>query len=386
MRKMNNIAVILIRVAFALIYTLTILPFTVNFFKGIVDLVDNYTLANLISLATIHNFTLPFFLMSLEFAAVGLACSFWARRSTLHKIGILILFLCCQLFPMISLYYDVRGRDYLAEKAAFQTHKEASVNAISNRIEKLNMEIGTVSRDIQMINRSRYENSNSIDNMMIYRIQPMFSGFELSNDITDDIKSEIHQLKLSRNNAEKKISELYERKMVLSTNLSKWENELHLAQSQSMMTRTKLEYIVQGLYTGKSGFVALIACIFPLTILGLAFVLPKSSNDTKGSDILSLTSHLARGFSWPVEAHINYAKLLEPFLYTHLATQIVSSSQANENLIFQLQNETNMQAIEKADLLKKEVWSSRLSSEAKQHLIDKIDEIVLKNLNHTEVK
>lgn len=386
MRKMNNIGVILIRVVFALVYTLTILPFTVNFFKGIVDLVNNYTLANLIPLATIHDFTLPFFLMSLEFAAVGLACSFWAKRSTLQKIGILILFLCCQLFPMISLYYDVRGRDYLAEKAAFQTRKEMNISSISNRIHGIGIEINTISKDIQIINRRRHENSNFIDNMMIYRIQPVFNGFELSNDITNDIKSEIQQLKLSRDSAEKKINELYDKKKSLAANLSKWEDELHLAQSQSMKTRTKLEYITQGLYTSKSGFVALIALIFPLTILGLAFVLPKSSDDTKENDTLVLKDHLKYGFSLPVEAHLGYAKLLEPSLFAQLTTQVVSNSLANENLILHLQNKTSMQAIEKADLLKKEVLSSRLSGEAKQHLINKIDEIVLKNLNHMEEK
>ncbi|EKD56098.1 MAG: hypothetical protein ACD_58C00297G0003 [uncultured bacterium] len=107
---------------------------------------------------------------------------------------------------------------------------------------------------------------------------------------------------------------------------------------------------------------------------------------TSRCDLFELSKHLNYSANLPSEAHLNYAKLLTPSLCAYLTTQLVSNSLANENMIFQLQNETNMQTINRAELLKKEVLSSKLSDEAKQHLIDKIDEIVLKNLGHAEVK
>lgn len=383
----KSVGISLIRVIFALVYTITILPFTVNFFKSIVNPVTKETLMNMVPLVKIHDFTLPLFLMSLEFAAVGLACAFWTKRSFIQKTGILLLFICCQLLPVTSLYYDVRGRDFQAEKKVFETNKTNEVNSISDRIKRLKIAINTLSEDIRSLSKQKYENTNSINDMFVYRIQPIFEGQELSDDITADIKSEIQKHHISRIRIEKKIEKLLDRKRALETKLAQWEDKLYQVKNKTMEQQTILEYIIRELFTTKSAFIVFLAGIFPLTILGLAFILPKNQNNRlSNNNTFNLQEHLEYGFSLPVEAHLGYAKMLAPSLWAYLTTHNASNTLANESVILHLQNEVDQQTLAKIEELKKEIQLSKLASEAKKYLVETIEKMALKNLSPEEEK
>lgn len=120
-----------IQILFTAFYTLTVLPYTVRFFQSVVTLPSMDMVLGAIPLSEAHRFALPFFLAFLEFTAVFIACIFWTSEK--KKVTVL-LFLACQLLPVVSTYYEIRAKDYVFQRESLEAVKGKNIQAKKDEI------------------------------------------------------------------------------------------------------------------------------------------------------------------------------------------------------------------------------------------------------------
>lgn len=369
----KNISAFVWRAIFTLAYTLTVLPFTVNFFKSIASPSSTETLMLIFPLVDAHNFTLPIFLACLEFASIGLACSMWQKKQGTNKLFILLLFLACQTIPMLSLYYDVRGKDYQMEKKNHDSNKKELMDSLSNRIKSINGQILALSKNITDMKKERHDTNKSINQLLFIRK-------ESQRDAVADMKAEIRERKKLRERDEEKVADIFREKKALEADLRKWEDELQVAQSQTMRYGTQLEYIVRELFSYKSTFAGFISFLFPLTILSVAFVLPKGSENNYTDPSFQFHDYLKYGSLLPADLHLTYAKMLTPSVSAYMTALLASKTLANEGVALHLQNDAFRQIIDEAGAITREIQLSKLDENSKNYLISEINEVMTKNL------
>jgi hypothetical protein len=151
-------------------------------------------------------------------------------------------------------------------------------------------------------------------------------------------------------------------------------------QSQKARYKTQLEYIVRELITYKSVFAGFIAFLFPLTILAVAFVLSKGSENNYPYSPFQLQDYLKYGSSLPSDLHLTYSKILAPSVESYMTTLRASKTLANEAVELHLQNETIKHIIDVAEALKEEIQLSTLDENSKNYLISEINSVMTKNL------
>lgn len=374
----KNISAFVWRAIFTLAYTLTVLPFTVNFFKSIASPSSTETLMLIFPLVDAHNFTLPIFLACLEFASIGLACSLWKKAQSINKVFILLLFLGCQLFPMVSLYYDVRGKDYQAEKKTFDENRKEKVDAVETRIKNLVAQISTLSNEMKDTRKERHDADGSITQLLhVSKDMPRFLG--------EDVRAEMRERRSLRGRDEGNINELLKQKKTIDSDIKKSEDALQAVQSQTMKHGTQLEYIVRELFSYKSAFAGFISFLFPLTILSVAFVLPKNSRaDSEVLHSFNLEQHLRNAASLPEDMHFNYTKLLVPSLDAYLSALKASKKILNENDALNLHASLIRQIINEVKGLQGQITSSKLEENSKSYMLNELNNLLNQQLTVKE--
>ncbi|MDP3112504.1 MAG: hypothetical protein Q8M71_10425 [Thermodesulfovibrionales bacterium] len=374
----KNISAFVWRAIFTLAYTLTVLPFTVNFFKSIASPSSQETLMLIFPLADTHNFALPILLSALEFAAVGLACSLWQKAVSTKKVVILILFLGCQTIPMLSLYYDVRGKDYQAEKKTFDENRKEKVDAVETRIKSLVAQISTLSNEMKDMRKERHDSDGSIN-------QLLHVSKDMSRFLGEDVRAEMRERRNLRGRDEGKINELLQQKKGIESDLKKSEDELQAAQTQRMKYGTQIEYIAHDLLSHKSAFAGFISFLFPLTILSVAFVLPKNSRaDSEVLHSFNLEQHLRNAASLPEDMHFNYVKLLVPSLDAYLSALKASKKILNENDALNLHASLIRQIINEVKGLQEQIASSKLEENSKSYMLNELNTLLNQQLTVKE--
>jgi outer membrane murein-binding lipoprotein Lpp len=374
----KNISAFIWRAVFTVSYTAVVLPFTVNFFKSIASPSSTETLMLMIPVIDAHNFMLPVLLAGLEFAAIGLACALWKKAASTKKVVILILFLSCQTIPMLSLYYDVRGKDYEMEKKSYDNRKKELMDSLSNRVRALNGQISALSKNITDIKKERHDTNKSINQLLLIRK-------ELPRDAVADMKAEIQERKKLRERDEEKVADLFKQKKSLEADIKKWEDQLQAAQSQTMKYGTQLEYIVRELLNHKSVFAGFIAFLFPVTLLSVAFILPKkTSADAEMLPSFNLQEHLRNAASLPEDMHFNYARLLVPSCDAYISAFKASKTILNENDALNFHHALIRRIINEVKGLQEEIASSKLEENSKSYLLNELNTILNKKLTVKE--
>lgn len=374
----KNISTFVWQAIFTLAYTLTVLPFTVNFFKSIASPSSNETLLLRFPLVDAHNFMLPIFLAALEFAAVGLAYSMWQKAASTKKLVILILFLGCQTLPVLSLYYDVRGRDYQMEKKTFDENRKEKVEAVETRIKSMVAQIATLSKEMKDVRKERHNADGSINQLLhVSKDMPRF--------LDKDVRVEMRERRSLRGRNEEKINELLKEKKALESDLKKWEDELQAAQTQGMKYGTQIEFVVHDLLSHRSAFAGFIAALFPLTLIAVSYVLPKNSRaNAEVTHSFDLERHLHNAASLPEDMHFNYIRLLVPSLDAYLSALKASQKILNENDALNLHTSLIRQIINEVKELQGQIGSSKLEENSKSYLLNELNNLLNQQLTAKE--
>lgn len=408
------------RLIFTVAYTLVVIPFTINFFSTIVTLPPTTaTLFKLFPLTETHKIMLPLFLGAIEFASVSLACSFWVKTNSSRKALLIILFLACQTLPVMSVYFDVRSRDYSnemdsqqsalfkavdprksiidASAQAIQTEENRTFTVEQNAIAQIGSQILQKTNLLTSI-RSQITQLNNLS------VQALPMSEDTLQSIRDEkrternrISNEISELRKQENSLNSEITALESEGRVIQNQLkSKTENRIitisNLREAQrtqqeelkSLVDRrlgsfnysSALEYIVREAFTYKSFFAFFISLIFPISVLAIAFVLPKVANSNDVSvPSFQLSDYLSHGEKLPTENHLNYARLLVPSLNAYIIALKASKTIANENVILNLRDNLINQIILQLCTLKHQILSSRIDEDAKNLLLNEIRKI-----------
>ncbi|MCG2710183.1 MAG: hypothetical protein L6246_07725 [Thermodesulfovibrionales bacterium] len=370
------------RAVFTVSYTAVVLPFAVNFLKSIASPSSTETLMLMIPLGDAHNFMLPVFLVCFEFASIQLACSFWAMKHHINRYLILIIFLACQAFAVTSVYYDIRIKDFPTMKNTVDIARTESVESLRNTVSGLKEQAATVSAELNKIRRDRDSNDIAIDKWLARMSKEKISVNK------EPIRVEIQNKERFREKREREIDDLIKQKRVLDDDLKKKQSELEAYikdENKGLKYKSELEFIVKEVFTYKGGFAAAFVSLFPISILGVAFILPKNSNADAG--VLSsfdLKEHLRNAASLPENMHFNYVKLLVPSLDAYLSALKASKKILNENDALNLHTSLIRQIINEVKGLQEQIALSKLEENSKSYMLNELNNLLNQQLTVKE--
>lgn len=364
---------------FSFFYTLTVLPYTVKFFEDVTTLPSMDMLLGTIPLADAHRYTLPFFLAFLEFSGVFIACLFWASEK---KRFILLLFLACQLLPVVSTYYEIRGRDYAIQKESMETlkaknikAKEDEINALKQSIENKWLEIKEMEQaGVGRLDRLRGQIATDLQNARANE----FDAATYDSDTSSLMKE--------RRSLSKMESELYAKSEARRSEIKPLEDETRTLEKNLLIYIQSLieglesspqGYIAGQVFTWKSGLAAFIALIFPTTILGFTFSLVKSKERRCEKSFGHLHDHLKYAEALPHELHLEYARGLVPSISAFVAASRASGEVANNSVNLNLQYGQTLEMLGNVEALQRQILNSRLTTEAKSYLKNAVDKITV---------
>ncbi|MDI6745029.1 MAG: hypothetical protein QMD07_06590 [Thermodesulfovibrionales bacterium] len=377
--KLNNF---FWRAIFAVSYTAVVLPFTVNFFKSIASPSTLMLAIPAIPLVDAHNFMLPVFLAGLEFASIQLACSFWAMKHHINRYLILIIFLACQAFAVTSVYYDIRIKDFQTMKNTVDIARTESVESLRNTVSGLKEQAATVSAELNKIRRDRDSNDIAIDKWLARMSKEKISVNK------EPIRVEIQNKERFREKREREIDDLIKQKRVLDNDLKKKQSELEAYikdENKGLKYKSELEFIVKEVFTYKGGFAAAFVSLFPISILGVAFILPKNSSADAGVlPSFDLRGHLHNAASLPEDMHFNYVKLLVPSLDAYLSALKASKKILNENDGLNLHTSLIRQIINEVKGLQGQITSSKLEENSKSYMLNELNNLLNQQLTVKE--
>lgn len=374
-RKNRRFSRSVIVAGFTTAYTLVVLPFTVNFFRAIASVpATGATLFAVIPLDKAHLFVLPLFLAALEFASIQLARQFWAHTDRTERALVFGLFLTCQSFTVASVYYDVQNGHLKEERKTIAEGDRAQVNTKEKQLQELQTLLATKR------SQSFREKENQITRVT-QRISAI--GIELDalrqGDTTLDqgiasllvadgssaasTAAEITERRGLRRKREMERTSLLQERAGLERDLTTLETGLNeevsrlsreldqleaeekrlianIAQPGKFTTRSPssvVEYIVANLATSQSAFAALIAFLFPVTILGMGFVLRSLGGEADRLQSLNLQPQLTAAAAYCPEGQ----RVMSRHLLCAISMYITGLRASNELSVAQLRVSTS---------------------------------------------
>lgn len=370
----------IMKLLFMFIYTLTILPFSINFFQHVATPTNSgQLLFAIIPLIAAHTFMLPLFLGALEFASIHLACTIWTRLYSKENILILLLFLGCQSIPVSAVYYDIRFKNYLTEEKAHQNSKIETIEAIKSTIASLKTQISKTSKELETVRRDSASNSVAIRQILN---RPAKGKTNI-----EDLRQEKEDRSQLRNRRESETEILFKRRNFLEDDLRKEETALrsYIQSQNSDRPNSENEYMVKEFFTYKSMFAGLIALLFPVSILAVSYALARrSGNNMSETPSLNLQNHLQKAACLPADMHLNFAKILIPAIDAQYSAFKASGNVLNENDTLNLKHNLIRQLIGERKSLEEQIIASKLEESSKSYLVNEVNKIMQRLLKEKE--
>lgn len=366
-----------IQLLFTAFYTLTVLPYTVRFFQSVATLPSMDMLLGAIPLSEAHRFALPFFLAFLEFTAVFIACLFWTSE---RKKLTLLLFLACQLLPVVSTYYEIGAKDYAVQKEVLETIKGKNIQAKKDEIERVKQSIENRQRQIEGMEQAGVSKIDKIRNQIAKELQDARKNeFDVATH-----RKDASALIRERQNLSKIGNELRDKIEAQRLDVKSLEDhQQELERALFLYAQAPLEglensgmaYIAGRIFTGQSALAAFISMIFPVTILGFSFWLTKLKETADTRSFFHLQQHLEYASVLPQELHLEYARGLLPSISAHVAAIKASGEIANNSVNLNLQYGNTLRMLSDIESLKKQIVNSKLAAVAKDHLNNAVEKI-----------
>lgn len=359
----------LLQIIFTLSYGIIMVPFTASFFRSIVATPPAIEGAYYLNAA--QPYALPAFLLCLEFISIQLSLSYW-RNPTLK---ILTLFLCCQLFAGFAVFYDVTNSDFLKYKDEFEYTRTQKSNAIKTIIVSLNKELGDASVDIERVNEQRVRLRESQNHFLQINRRTPRQSVEARIAAANTASEELGTLG-------SEYASLIKNKAVIEGQRKQEYADLKIVEAEPFAYKTEMDYMIYQAFSPRSLLAAFIAAIFPISILGAAFVMQKYTgsgnvNSFNLDDSLELAGNL------PEDIHVQYTKLLVPAVAAQMSGRAASQAIERENRNLNVAYAQIKEFLKDAKSLQEKTAKSALEEGAKSYLVNEIEKIM--NSKLTEV-
>jgi len=398
-----------IRWFFPFAYAITVMPFTVQFFKKFVTGISNdMLLFNFIRLSEAHDWGLPIFVFIIELISVKLSIGLWLSLSNkdwgaIPAIG--VSFLLLQSFPTVSTYFDARIKEFDQKKGDATYAKELSLweeekrridlqfdqdklqrqqedILKDNKIKSIQQQADSIRQDIKVIEDRIKELTNLINRAIDLNARKT-SEEELSRKQKNLADLRAEQLKIENSftllitGASNSISRPpYPPKPKLNDILP--EN--------SGRNFSEIEYVLATRNEEKSIVTLFVSLIFPFSVIGAGYVLSRrlinlafkrQQNLIENQPQLNLIKELKECEKLPLQAQTTYANGLLGVVSAWGSALRSTAQLSVANSLFHLESEIEMLILEEASALNKQVNSSNVSATAKNIIQKHIDSVLI---------
>lgn len=345
---------------FVIIYVITMLPFTLNFFNETFNINNSDKLWGVFPVVQLHAVILPIFLFVIELTALtyaGFCTSNFASKKYGKGFSTLLIFFCLELIPVGAMYID-------------SMHNEYEINK-KNRQEKIQAEINENNAQLQTVNDLLNENKKGTNKLMTNfgdisrRIsRDSIALNALSYNLNTLVSGDIRSKKEIENKVLTTIDSLYKVR----------------AKSYSQTIPSFYEWLPNNIAYGKSLAAAIVALIFSLTTFAFGYAFRTHDNDDSGTlEMQSPDFQISILEKMPPDSQKYYVKKILPSIRSYILGWKAADLLTNNWGSFY----NEMQAYKKYSLmlisLKETVERSTMNKEAKQKLNEEIDKLI--NIN-----
>lgn len=391
---------------FPLIYALTVTPFTVQLFRRFVSSPQvNLNLFNLsfLPLPKVHEFFLPFFILSLELISIQLATVFWSRIDWGQKVMLVLVLAGFQLFPFFSVYFDARITAYDSLKSSqplvVSAEEENRVNQdYQTQVSAYNAQLASQQQDYNQA-YAAYQAQDAADQQRIGSLQVSIDAinahinadqyFALNNPgqraalegQIADYRSQIAQYQQEQADLQGKVAARKPPAQPVAPPPP--VKAVPKSQPAPLPYSGDIDFILKTLTQPESLLSLFISLIFPIIVLGAGFVLARAQKgerghpeEERGSFRLNLERELEIGGRLPGASQSTFVDSLKPIILSYFEALQSSNQLALTNTVTHLENEHGLELVEALALLKRQVFTSKLTKEAKDRFDLYIDHLI----------
>ena len=402
----KSIGYYLLRFGFPLVYALTVMPFTVQFFRRFVSSPKtDVLLFDLLPLPQVHEFFLPFFILALELISIQIAVGFWSSQNLGRKALLLGMFLGFQMFPLFSVYFDTRvtafdnlqnsqppAVDPIAEKKAQEDYDSAKAiydNHVAFLTQDYNNRLANYAKDKSTLDQQIRDSQTAIDkaNSQItslasvgyYNLAQRDAGLAQ----IQQLQAQVNQNQSTLAQAQTKLNQLISNPPTAPDFGPAPVKQSPPSKAQPLSYEGDLDFLVKTLPQMDSLLALGVSWIFPIIVFGAGFVI--AENKRRGHEF----GELERGY-----AHTNlkeeleqcanlkpgqqksYVKNLEPVIYARILGLRAPKTIAIESSGAFMKNELEIQVVEELGSLKGEILKSKVEANAKGQLVGYVDKLI----------
>lgn len=362
----------LLGLIFVVAYTLTLLPFGVEFFRNLAGPVKLSILG--LRTSTIHAISIPFLLICMDFISFYVACSLWSSLRTRRGIWVssLAVFLICQGYPVASVYLDLRTADYesfleSARKAHIaEVHRSAEEHTIGENMLRL--------RTVDINRTARLRAQLDAEITRDWRRLQHLQATRGTKEGTEIIAERAELLRTIQ--AEERSKAEYDKQLIRLGNRTKiMQPASRLPSKTGTQTPTFFGFIGSTFKSGRNWLSLFLALLFPVGMLGCAYVVASDRQGVgQGGQAFNLAHELRQGSMLPKSEQSWFAQLLRPAITAHVVATRAGKAMMRENVVLEMETQGEFDLLGEASSLRAQVAKSNLSPEAKtlldQHIQD----------------
>lgn len=413
--RFPDIGPFLLKSVIATVYATAVLPFTVRFFQRFVDPLYGFVagatassqtemaLLGRISLGELHALFLPLLVLVLELLSVSMAIAFWRPNSRSERLKQLALVLCCQLIPIISVYYAARMtefQDIVSKNKLIRVVNPVKLSAAQQAQERADKDYETRLAIYQAELRNWTDKRTSMERQvadvvgLISRMDAQISNAlrEAGNPTTIAVREGarvlIDRLTTDKSQSHRDLSVAQARlaDLIAAAPTAPTAPErvmLPELEPAPLPYESDTQFIIKTMGSINSFFGVVAALIFPIIVLGAGNRLASLRGSAPGSENVPVRPSLDLAHEFAFCENLSparqdaYVTQLESMITFHVASSRSIRSLVVASTSYALESEKEEEELRDLEQIKVNVAASSLALDPKKRLLDRIDRLIL---------